>query len=164
MQTLKFQVSLMRLLGRIKAAFTDAFAIHHNLRPPFSLMGANTKKTYFVGFGCLPHVLQVTKPGNLTKVAELIVLFVSILMIYVKQWKDACHVQPRKSVSQSFLVVDGNSPIPSVGWTTCAFTDKIGAAVMCLPDKITSLWVVIEDGSDMVSGNHEFEFTIGVTK
>jgi hypothetical protein len=36
--------------------------------------------------------------------------------------------------------------------------------MMCLPDKITSLWVVIKDGSDMVSGNHEFQFTIGVTK
>jgi hypothetical protein len=35
---------------------------------------------------------------------------------------------------------------------------------MCLPDKITSFWVVIKDGLDMVSGNHEFEFTIGVTK
>lgn len=164
MQTLKLQVSLMRLFGRVKAAFAYALAIHHNLRSPFSLVRADTEKPYFVNLGCVAHVLQVTKPRNFTKIAELIVLLVSILMVYVKRWKRAGHVQPRKSVRQSFLVVDCNSPVPSVGWTACTFTNKIKAAVMCLPDKITSFWVVIKNGSNMVSGNHEFEFTIGVTK
>jgi hypothetical protein len=164
MQTLKLQVSLMRLLGRVKAAFADAFTIHHDLHPPFSLVGADAKKAHFVGLGRLPHVLQIAESRNLAKVVKLVVLFVSISMVYVKQWKRAGHVQPSKPVRQSFLIVDGNSPVPGIGWTTRTFADKIGAAVMCLPDKITSLWVVIKDGSDMVSGNHEFEFTIGVTK
>ena len=164
MQTLKLQISLMRLFGRIKAAFADAFTVYHDLHPPFSLVSTNTKKAYFIGFGWLPHVLQITKSRNLAKVAKLVVLFVSISMVYVKQWKRAGYIQPSKPVSQSFLVVDGNSPVPGVGWTTRTFTDKIGAAVMCLPDKITSLWVVIKDGSNMVSGNHEFKFTIGMAK
>ena len=164
MQTLKLQISLMRLLGRVKAAFADAFAIHHNLHSPFFLVGADTKKTHFVGFGWLSHVLQITKSGNFAKVVKLVVLLVSISVVYVKHWKRAGHVQPRKPVCQSFLVVDGNSPVPGVSWTTRTFADKIRAAVMCFPDKITSLWVVVKDGSDMVSGNHEFEFTIGVTK
>jgi hypothetical protein len=164
MQTLKLQVSLMRLLWRVKAAFADAFAIHHDLHSPFSLVGADAQKTHFVGFGGRSHVLQIAKTRNFTKVAELVVLLITISMVYVKRWGYAGHVQPSKPVSQPFLVVDGDSPIPRVGWTTSTFADKIGAAVMCLPDKITSFWVVIKDGLDMVSGNHEFEFTIGVTK
>jgi len=164
MQSLKLQVSLMRLLGRVKAAFADALALCHNLHSPFTLMGADTKKTHFVGFGWVPHVLQIAKTGNLPKIAKLVVLLVSILMVYVKRWENAGHVQPRKSVRQPFLVVDGNCPVPRVGRTTGTFTDKIGAAMMFFPDKIASLWVVVKNGLDMVSGNHDFEFTMKAAK
>ena len=164
MQTFKLQVSLMRIFGRVKATFADAFAIHHNLHSPFSLVGADTQKTHFVSFSGRSHVLQIAETGNFTKVAELVVLLIAVSMVYVKRGEYASHVQPSKSVSQSFLVVDGDSPVSRVGWTTSTFTDKIGTAVMRLPDEITSLWVVIKNGLDMVSGNHEFEFTIGATK
>jgi len=164
MQTFKLQVSLMRLLWRVKAAFADAFAVRHNLHSPFTLMGADTKKTHFVGFGWVPHVLQIAKTGNLPKIAELVVLLVSILMVYVKQGKNAGHVQPRKPVRQPFLVVDGDCPVPRVGRTTGAFTNKIGAAVMLFPHKIASVWVVVENRSKMVSGNHDFQFTIKASK
>jgi len=163
-QPLKLQVSLMRLLGRVKAAFADAFAVCHNLHSPFSLVGADTKEPRFVGFGWVPHVLQIAKTRNFSKIAELVVLFVSISVIYVKRWKSAGHVQPCKSVRQPFLVVDGNCPIPRVGRATGTFTDKIGAAMMFFPDKIASLWVVVKNGLDMVSGNHDFEFTMKAAK
>ena len=163
-QPLKLQVSLMRLLGRVKAAFADTLAVCHNLHSPFSLMGADTKEARFVGFGWAPHVLQIAKTRNFPKIAELVVLFVSISVIYVKRWKSAGHVQPGKSVRQPFLVVDGNCPIPRVGRATGTFTNKIGAAVMFFPNKIASLWVVVKNGLDMVSGNHDFEFTMEAAK
>jgi hypothetical protein len=164
MQTLKLQVSLMRLLGRVKAAFANAFAIHHDLHKPFSLVWTDPQKPRLIGASWFSHVLQITKSRDFAKVVELVVLFVSIAVVYVKHRKRASHVQPRKPMGKTFLVVDCNRPVPGVGWATSTFTDKIRAAVMRLPDKITSLWVVIKDGSNMVSGNHEFEFTIGVTK
>jgi hypothetical protein len=164
MQPLKLQVSLMRLLGRAKAAFADAFTICHNLRSPFALVGADTKEARFVGFGWVSHVLQIAKTRNLSKIAELVVLLVSIFMVYVKRWKNAGHVQPRKSVRQPFLVVNGNCPVPCVGRATGTFTNKIGAAMMFFPDKNASLWVVVKNGLDMVSGNHDFEFTMKAAK
>ena len=164
MQPLKLQVSLMRLLGRVKAPFADAFAVCHNLHSPFSLVGADTKEARFVGFGWVPYVLQIAKTRNFPKIAKLIVLFVSVPVVYVKRRKSAGHVQPCKSVRQPFLVVDGNYPVPRVGRTTGTFTDKIGAAVMFIPNKIASLWVVVKNRLDMVSGNHDFELTMKADK
>lgn len=164
MQTLKLQVSLMRLLGRVKAAFANAFAIHHNLHKPFSLMGTNSQKPGFIGFGWFSHILQIAKTRDFPKIVELVVLLVSISVVYVERWKFASHVEPRKSVRQSFFVVNCNSPIPCIGWTTGAFADKIRSAVMRLPDKLAGFWVVFKNGSKMVSGNHEFEFTMRATK
>ena len=163
-QPFKLQVSLMRLLGRVKAAFADTFAVCHNLHSPFSLVGTDTKEARFVGFGWVPHVLQIAKTRNFPKIAKLIVLFVSVPVVYVKRRKSAGHVQPRKSVRQPFLVVDSNCPVPRVGRTTGTFTDKIGAAVMFFPNKIASLWVVVKNGLDMVSGNHDFKFTMKAAK
>ena len=164
MQPFKLQVSLMRLLGRVKAAFADTFAVCHNLHSPFSLVNTDTKEARFVGFGWVPHVLQIAKTRNFPKIAKLIVLFVSVPVVYVKRRKSAGHVQPRKSVRQPFLVVDSNCPVPRVGRTTGTFTDKIGAAMMFFPDKNASLWVVVKNGLDMVSGNHDFEFTMKAAK
>jgi len=164
MHSFKLQVSLMRLLGCIKAAFANAFAIHHNLHQPFALVLTNTKKPAFVSLGCLTHVLQIAKAGYFAEVAKLVVLLITIAMVYVKKRRFSGHVQPRKPVSQLFFVVDGDSPISGIGRATSTFTNKIRAVVMCLPDKIARFWVVVKDGSNMVSGNHEFEFTIGATK
>ena len=164
MQTLKFQVSLMRLLGRVKAAFTDAFAVHHNLNQPFVLVFANTKKSRFISLGWFTHVLKITKSRNFAEIFKTVVLFVAVFVINVKQRLLSGHVQPRKTMSQSFLVVDGNRPVACIGWTTCTFADKIGAAVMRLPNKFARFRVVVKNGSEIVSGNHEFQFTIGTTK
>ena len=164
MQPLKLQVSLMCLLRRVKAAFADAFAVHHDLHAPFTLVRGNPQKARMIGFSRPAHILQITKPGNLAEVFKSVVLFVSILMVYVRGWKIARHVQPRKPMRQHFSVVDCNSPVPRVGWTTSTFTDKIRTALMRFPDELAGFWVVIKNGSDMVSGNHEFEFTMKVTK
>ena len=164
MQSLKLQVSLMRLLGRVKTAFADAFAVHHDLDQPFVLVFANTQKTRLVGFSWFTNVLKIAKPGDLTEIFKTVVLLVAVFVIYVKRWLLSGHVQPRKTMSQSFLVVDSNCPVACVGWTTGTFANKIGAAAMCFPDKLARFWGVVKDGSKMVSGNHEFQFTIGMTK
>ena len=164
MYSLQLQVSLMRFFGRIKAAFADAFTVKHDLYKPFSLMRANTKKPGFIGTGWLSHVLQITKTRYLSKVVKSVVLFVSIFMVNMPGRKASGHVKPRKPVRKTLLVVYRNRPVPHIGWTSRSFTDKIGAAMMYFPNKLAGLWVVVKNGSDMVSGNHEYELTIGAHK
>lgn len=160
MQSLQLQVSLMRLFGRIKATFADAFAVCHNLHTPFSLVRGNTQETRFISFCWFSDILQIAKTRYFSKITKLIVLFVSVFMVYVKQRPLACHVHPRKPMSQFFFVVNCNSPITRVSWAARTFTDKIRAAAMRFPDKFASFWGIVKNRSDMVSGNHEFEFTI----
>ena len=164
MQALKFKVSMVRFFWRIETAFAQSFSIHHDLNTPFSLMRRNTQKSRFVCLGGVSHILQITKTRNFSKVAKFVVLFVSVPMIYVKRWKLASHVQPSKAMRQSFLIVYRNAPIPSVSRATCAFTNKVGSAMMRFPNKIARFWIVIKNRSDMVSGNHEFDFTMRAAK
>ena len=153
----------MRLFGRVKAAFTNAFTTYHNLSSPFSLMSANTKKANFVGFGCFANVLKIANTINFPQVGKSVVFFVSILVVNMFQRAISRHVQPCKAVSQSFFVVNCNSPIPRISRASCSFSNKVWAAVMCFPCKLPRFRIVVKDGSDMVMCNHEFDFTIKVT-
>lgn len=164
MQSLKFQVSLIRLLRCVKAAFSDAFAIYHNLNTPFALMRGNPQKARMIGFGRTAHILQIPKPGDLAKIFKTVVFLVSVFVINVKRWMLSGHIQPRKAMSQSFLVVNGDCPVASVGWTTGTLADKIRATVMYFPNKFARFRVVVKNRSEMVSGNHEFQLTIKAAK
>jgi hypothetical protein len=164
MQTFQMQVSLMRRLWRIKAAFADAFTIHHDLYTPFALVRRNPQKAGTVSFGRLSHILQIAKPGNFAQIIKAIVLLVAVFVVNVKQRFLTSYVKPRKTVSQSFLIVDSDCPIARVGWTAGALADKIRPTQMFFPDKLPSIRVVVKDISEMVNGNHEFHFTIGLAK
>ena len=164
MHSLKLQVSLMRLFWGVKATFADAFAIYHNLNQPFVLMSANPKKTRFVCFSWCAHILKITKSRHFAKVLKSVVLFISVDVVNVVNGKATGHVQPRQTVSKSFLVVYGNSPIPHIRWAARTFTNKIRSVLAGLPYKFSSVWVVNQNGFEMVSGNHEHQFTIGLPK
>ena len=165
MQTLKLQVSLMRLLGRVKAAFSDAFAIYHDLRPPFSLMGADTKKTYFVNFGGRSHVLQITKSGHLSQIGKRVVQLVSVNVVNMTVRHVASYIKPSQSMCQSFDIVNGNRNVPLAVDRARSFSDKIGAAMVFAPSKNAGLRVVIQRFAQMFNGNvkfgsHDIQFTI----
>ena len=162
MQSFQLQVSLMRLFRRIKPAFTNAFALDHKLHAPLSLVGAHTQKPRLVSFCRLSHILQVAKTRYLSKIIELIVLFISILMVYMSRRPFARHIQPRKPMGQFFLVVNCNSPIARTSRAASTFADKIRTATMHFPDKFAGFWVIVKNRSNMGSGNHEFDFTIKV--
>ena len=164
MQPFKFQVSLMCLRGRIKAAFADAFAIGHDLNAPFSLVRGHTQKPGLIGFSGLAHILQIAKSRNFAQIVKSVVLLVAVFMIDMLFGKLACYIQPRQSVRKAFLVVDGNCPVTGVGWAARTFTDKIRSVMMLFPHKLARVRVVVQDGSDMVSGNHDIQFTIGRAK
>ena len=164
MYSLQLQVSLMRFFRRIKAAFADAFTVSHNLHKPFTLVRANTQKPRLVGLGCFAHILQISKAGNFSEVTKRIVLFISIFVVDMPRRRNAGYIQPSQSMRKLFLIINRNSPISQASWTTSTFADKIRAALMRLPHKIASFGVVAQNRSDMVSGNHEFEFTIRVAK
>jgi hypothetical protein len=164
MFSFQLQVFLIRFFGCVKTADANTLAVDHDLNSPFTLMCADTQKTRLVGKRWFAHVLQISKTVNLSKIFKRVVLLVSVFVINVPGWKRASYIQPSQSMRKSFLVIDRNSPVPGVCWTSCTFADKIGSAMMNLPKKLTSFRVVVKNGSDMVSGNHESEFTIGATK
>ena len=164
MYSLQFQVSLMRFFRRIKATFADAFTIDHDLHKPLSLVRANAKKPGFVGFGWFAHVLQVSKTCHFSKVVKFVVVLVSVFVVNMSRRKNTGHIQPRQTMRESFFVVDRNSPVAGICWTPCTFADKIRAAFVHFPHKLACVWVVVKDGSDMVSGNHDIQFTIGAAK
>ena len=169
MQTLKLQVSLMRLLGRVKAAVADAFAIHHNLHSPFSLVGADTQKTHFVGFGGRSHVLQIAKSSDLPQICKRVVQLVSVNMVNVAFRHVSSHIKPCQSVRQSFGVVNGDRDVSRAVGRSRSFSDKIGAAMIFTPSKNASLRVVIQRLAQMFNGNvkfgsHDIKFTIKATR
>lgn len=160
MQTLQFQVSLMRRFGRIKAAFADAFSVHHNLHAPFTLMRRYAQQTNFVGFSGAAHVLQVFRPRYFSKIGKAIVLLVAVFMVNMAKRKRAGHVQPRQPMRKPFLIVDCDGPIAHICCAARAFADKIRARFVRSPNKFTRIGVVSKDRSNMVSGNHDIQFTM----
>ena len=165
MQTLKLQISLMRLFGRVKAAFADAFTIHHNLRPPFSLVSANTQQTNFISLCCFSHVLQIAKSSDLPQIGKRVVKFVAVDMVNVARRHSPCNVKPRQSMRQSFGVVDGNRNISPTVERTRSCSDKIGAAMIFTPSKNAGLRIVNQRFAQMFYGNvkfgsHDTKFTI----
>jgi len=165
MQTLKFQIGLMRFFGGVKAAFADAFAVSHNLRPPLSLMGADAQKTSLIGFGSFSHVLQITKPRNLAQVSKRIVQFIAVNVVYMPFRHVACNVKPSQSVRQSFNIVNSNRNVARAMRGTCNFSDKIRTPMIFTPSKNAGLHVIRQRFAQMLYGNvgcnsHDIQFTI----
>ena len=165
MQTLKFQIGLMRFFWRVKTALANAFAANHNLRSPLSLMRADTQKTGLIGFGGFSHVLQITKPRNLAQVSKRIVQFIAVNVVYVPFRHVARNVKPRQSMRQSFSIVDGNRNVACAVRGTCDFSNKIRTPMIFTPSKNAGLHVIRQRFAQMLYGNvgcnsHDIQFTI----
>ena len=165
MFALKLQISLMRFFWRIKSAFTNAFAIHHDLRPPFSLVSADTKKPHFVSLSGGSHILQIAKSSDLPQIGKRIVQFVPVNVVNVVIRHIPRYIKPRQSMRQSFDIVDGNRNVPFAVNRTRNFPNKIRAAMISTPSKNAGLRVVIQRFAQMVNGNsalfcHDNQFTI----
>ena len=165
MQTLKLQVFLMRLFGRVKTAYTNAFAVSHNLRPPLSLVGTDAQKTDLIGFGGFFYVLQITKPRNLAQVSKRIVQFIAVNVVYMPFRHVACNVKPSQSVRQSFNIVNSNRNVARAMRGTCNFSDKIRTPMIFTPSKNAGLHVIRQRFAQMLYGNvgcnsHDIQFTI----
>ena len=169
MFSFKLQVFLMCQFWRVKSACANTFAVDHNLRSPFSLMSANTQQTNFIGFGCLPHILQIAKPSNLPQIGKRVIKFIAIYVINMTVRHVARYIKPRQSMRQSFDIVNGNRNVPSTVRRTRSFSDKIGATVVFTPSKNAGLHVVIQRFAQMFNGNvkfrsHDIQFTIKATQ
>ncbi len=164
MYSFQSDISLMRFFGRIKAALANAFAVNHNLDSPFSLMSGHTQKTGFTGFCCYAHILQVTAPRYFSKIIESIVLLISVFVVNMTGRKRSGFIQPCETMREHFSIVNSDGPIACVCWTARKFADKIRSAIVSLPDKKPCVWVVLKDSAKMVSGNHEFDFTIRMAR
>ena len=165
MQTLKLQVLLMRLFRRIKTAYANSFSVNHDLRSPFSLMGAYAQKTNLVSFGGFSHVLQITKPRNLTQISKRIVQLIAVNVVYMTFGHVARHIKPRQSMRQSFNVMHGNRNVSRALSSASRFSDKIRSVMVFSPSKNAGLHVVIQRFAQMFNGNvgcnsHDIQFTI----
>ena len=165
MLTFKFQVFLMRQLWRVKSACANAFAVDHNLRPPFSLVSANAQQTNFIGFGCLPHILQIAKPSNLSQIGKRVIKSIAIDVVNMAFRHSASYIKPRQSMRQSFDVVNSNRNVSGAVDRSCSFSNKIRTPMVFAPSKNASLRVVIQRFAQMFNGNvkfgsHDIQFTI----
>lgn len=160
MQTLQLQIPFMRGFWRSKSAFADATTVHHYLHQPFTLMRAYAQKARLIGFSWATHVLQVAKTVNLSQICKTVVLFVTVNVVDVLRWPFSGHVQPRQTMRQPFLVVNGNSPVAHICRASRAAPDQIGAAVVASPSKLACRRVVGKHGSDMFSRSHDLQFTM----
>lgn len=160
MQTFQLQIPLMRGFWRNKSAFTDATTVRHYLHPPFTLMRAHAQEARFIGFSWAAHVLQVAKAVNLAQICKAIVLFVTVNVVNVLRRPFSGHVQPCQTMRQSFLVVNGNSPIAHICRTPRAAPYQIRTAVVGFPSKLACRRIVGKHGSDMFSRSHDLQFTM----
>ncbi len=163
-QTFQLQIPSMCGFRRGKTTFTDNFSARHYLYSPFSLVRGYAQKTTLIFLGCLANVLQIAKSVHLTQVCEAIVLFIPVYVVNVLRWKTTCHVQPRQTVRQSFLIVNSDCPVACACRASGASTNKIRAVCVASPHKLSSVGVVLKNRSKMVSGNHEFHLTIEAVK
>ena len=162
MLSFQFQIPSVRFFGGIKSAFPKSFSFSHKLNQPFSLMRANTQKTGSVCFCWLPHVLEISKPINFTKISKRIVLFVSVYMVNMIFRPFTGYIQPSQTMGQSFFVVNSYSPVAHVSGATRLFSDQIWAAGVCFPNKNSCGRIVVKDISDMVGSIHDLQFTMKV--
>ena len=164
MLSLKSQIFLVSFFGRVKSAYSNLFTVDHNLNSPFTLVGTDSEKPRFVCFSWLAHILKITKSCHFAKVLKSVVLSIAVNVVNVVSRKATGHVQPRQTVSKGFLVVYGNSPVPHIRWAASTFTNKIRSVLACFPHKFSSGWGINQNGFEMVNGNHEHQFTIGLSK
>ncbi len=162
---LGLKVRLMSLFWRVKSAFSDFASVCHQLHSPFALMAADAKKAAFVCFGWAFKVLKVSKAINFTQIAKSIVSFLTINMVNMIFRPIAGHVQPSKTMSKYFSVVNSNSPIPSLRRGTGFFANQFGLIFVFKPKKVTRFRLVTQKffqlpQRDMVIRSHENEFTI----
>lgn len=155
-----FQVRFMRFFGGVKPAFTDAFAMRHELHSPFPLMCGYAQKTRLISFSWAAHILQVGKTVNIAQICKTIVLFVTVNVVNVLRWPFSGHVQPRQTMRQSFFIVNGNSPVARICRASRAAPDQIRTAIVDFPSKLARRRIVGKHGSDMFSRSHDLQFTM----
>ena len=150
--SLHHQISLVRFFGRVKPRFAYALAVDHYLHTPFSLVGANTQKTYLVSFRSLPHILQIFSARHLAKIAKSVVQSVAVNMIYVLRRPFTGYVKPRQSMRQLFAVVDSNSPIAGDLLRPRHAPYKVRTPRMGFPNKNACCSVVTKRRAQMFDG------------
>jgi hypothetical protein len=156
------QISFMRFFRRVKTTLSNSYTVNHNLHSPFALMRAYAKKTRFVGFCRLSHVLQIAKSSNFAQIIKAVIYFVTVFMVYVPGRWFACHVQPCKPMRKIFFVVNRYRPIAKTCLTSCLFANKIGPSRIAKPHKFAGFWRILQDSFNVVSSNHESELTMKV--
>lgn len=165
MFTFGFKIGLMRLLSSSKSAFSDSFAVCHQLHQPFPLMAAYAKKSAFVCLSRFFKILKISKPIYFAQIAKGIVSFLPINMVDMLRWPFAHHIKPSKSVGKNLAVINSNCPISGFSARTGFFANQFWLVFVLKPKKVTCFRLIPQKffqllNWDMVTFSHENEFTI----
>ena len=99
---LGLKIRLMSFFSGRKSAFSDSFAISHQLHQPFSLVAAYAKKPAFVCFSRAFKVLKISKPIYFAQIAKSVVSFLPVDVIYVPKRPVTSYIKPSKPMSKHF--------------------------------------------------------------
>ena len=153
MQTLKFQIGLMRFFGGVKPADQRIHAVCANSSAPTltTFKFRNTQKTAsFIACVCSFLVLNVARCRNITKVVKCIVARVPVNMVYIAGRPAASYIKPRQSVNVIAPFVDTNNRV-SFGFSVPSnrpwnnFTARFNA-----PNKLPCFKIVVQQRTQLV--------------
>ena len=148
-KTLQSQISFMSLFRSIESAFAGFMPIYRYLHNPFTLMRANPQQTCFVSFSRCAHILKISEPCDLSKIAKSIVQFISVYMIYMLNRPFARYVCPSQSMRQLFTVINRNAPIACGLFSSRNMAYNIRSIFMFTPGKYACVNIVKQNITQM---------------
>lgn len=153
MQTLKFQIGLMRFFGGVKPTNQRIYTVCANSRTPTptTFKFRNTQKTTrFIACVRSFLILNVACRRNITKIVKRIVARVAIDMVYITNRPAAGHIKPRQSVNVIAPFVNANNRV-SFGFSVPSncplnnFTARFNA-----PSKLPCFGIVVQQRTQLI--------------
>lgn len=153
MQTLKFQIGLVRFFGGVKPTNQRIYTVCANSSAPTftTFKFRNTQKTAsFIARVCSFLILNVACCRNITKIVKRIVARIAVDMVYIANRPAASYIKPRQSVNVIAPFVDTNNRV-SFGFSVPSnrpwnnFTARFNA-----PSKLPCFGIVVQQRTQLV--------------
>lgn len=112
----------MSFFRRIKTSYLDVLAVEHYLCTPFSLVRRYTSETCRVIAVWSRDVVQILRSAHVAQIAESVVSFVSVYMVYVMHRPTSRDIKPSQSMCGIPAAIHIYAPIPGFHFIAGYFT------------------------------------------
>lgn len=112
----------MSFFRRIKTSYLDVLAVEHYLRTPFSLVRRYTSKTCRVIAVWSRDVVQILRSVHVAQIAEFVVSFIPVYMVYVVNRPTSRDIKPSQSMCSIPMAINIYAPIPGFHFIAGYFT------------------------------------------